>query len=136
MKTVICLSLMLMLVCGIALAADINGKYVAEQKITPPGGGEERVVRTTFDLKTAGDVLTGTVTGGGRRGGGEPPPPAEIKEGKVDGSKFSFKTLTPGRDGAEVTTVYEGTVEGDTLKGTRVRQGGQGQPQPFEAKKQ
>ena len=34
-----------------------------------------------------------------------------------------------------MTTAYEGTVEGDTIKGTSVREGGQGQPRPFEAKK-
>ena len=35
-----------------------------------------------------------------------------------------------------MTTKYEGTVEGDTLKGTTLREGGPGEPRPFEAKKQ
>jgi hypothetical protein len=60
----------LMLVVAFALmAADITGKWVAEQ----PGrnGGPPR--QTTFNLKADGATLTGTVTGGGgggRRGGG------------------------------------------------------------------
>ena len=60
----------LMLVVAFALmAADITGKWVAEQ----PGrnGGPPR--QTTFDLKASGATLTGTMTGGmgggPRRGG-------------------------------------------------------------------
>jgi hypothetical protein len=47
------------------LAADVTGKWVAEQ----PGrnGGPPR--QTTFDLKADGTKLTGTMLGGGGRGG-------------------------------------------------------------------
>jgi hypothetical protein len=137
MKTLTILAVCLFLLCGAAMAADITGKYVAEMKFTPPNGGEARIIKITFDLKSAGDAITGTVTGGGMRGGGggEAPPANPIKEGKLDGNKFTLKVVSQGRNG-EVTTVYAGTVEGDVLKGTSMREGGQGEPRPFEAKKQ
>lgn len=136
MRLLTALTLCLLLLAGIAAAADVTGKWVAEQKITTPNG-DERTVTTTFDLKSSGDAITGTITGGmGRRGGGDGPPPAnEIKEGKLDGNKFSLKVVAQGRNG-EVTMLYQGTVEGTVLKGTVVREGGQGEPRPFEAKKQ
>ena len=40
----------------------------------------------------------------------------EIKDGKIDGDRFSFKVTTDGKQG-EKTAVYEGTVVGDHLKG-------------------
>ena len=59
------------------LAADLNGKWVAEQ----PGrnGGPPR--QTTFVFKADGSTLTGTMTGGGGRGGA--PTPVEITDGKI-----------------------------------------------------
>ncbi len=137
MKTLTIVAVCLFLLCGSAVAADITGKYVAEMKFTPPNGGDARIIKITFDLKSAGDVITGTVTGGGMRrpDSTEPPPANPIKEGKLDGSKFTLKVVSQGRNG-EVTTVYAGTVEGDVLKGTSMREGGQGEPRPFEAKKQ
>jgi hypothetical protein len=137
MKTLTLIGLCLFLLCGAAMAADLNGKYVASMKFTPPNGGEERTMTITFDLKTEGSTITGTVAGGGmRRGaGGEAPPPNAIKEGKIDGDKFTIKVVSQGRNG-EVTTVYAGTVAADTMKGTMAREGSQMEPRPFEAKKQ
>src|SRR5436853_7938948 len=67
-----------------ALAADVTGKWVAEQ----PGrnGGPPRQV--TFVFKADGSKLTGTMTGGGGRGGA--PTPVEITDGKVEGNDVSF----------------------------------------------
>jgi hypothetical protein len=116
----------LMLVVAFALmAADITGKWVAEQ----PGrnGGPPR--QTTFDLKASGSTLTGTITGGmgggGRRGGGgggggggaapAAPQPREISDGKVDGNNISF-TVKMEFNGNTMVTKYEGTLSGDELK--------------------
>jgi hypothetical protein len=87
---------------------------------------------TTFELKAEGATLTGTVTSPGRPG--SEPVPVKITDGKLDGNKFSFYIVRQGPNG-EMKMKYEGALEGDTLKGTSVREGGQGQPRPFEAKK-
>ena len=68
-KKLIFVFTILLVVAFVAMAADITGKWVAEQ----PGrnGGPARQI--TFDLKADGATLTGTMTGGmggGRRGGG------------------------------------------------------------------
>jgi len=90
------------------LAADLTGKWVAEQ----PGrnGGPPR--QTTFVLKADGDKLTGTMTGGGRGGA---PTPIEITDGKVDGDKVSFTVKRETQNGP-METKYNGTVSGDELK--------------------
>ena len=117
----------LMLVVAFALmAADITGKWVAEQ----PGrnGGPPRQI--AFDLKADGSTLTGTMTGGmgggrgGRRGGGGgggagaaggAPQAREISDGKVDGNNISF-TVKVEFNGQSMVTKYEGTLSGDELK--------------------
>ena len=124
----------LMLVVAFALmAADITGKWVAEQ----PGrnGGPPR--QTTFDLKANGATLTGTMTGGGggggRRGGGgggggggRAPQAREISDGKVDGNNISF-TVKVEFNGQSMVTKYEGTLSGDELK-LKVTRDGQNGP--------
>ena len=96
-----------------AMAADVTGKWVAEQ----PGrnGGPPR--QTTFDLKQDGGKLTGTMTGGmGRPGGGGGAPAAiEISDGKVDGDKVTFTIKREGPNGP-MEIKYNGTVSGDELK--------------------
>jgi hypothetical protein len=112
----------LMLVVAFALmAADITGKWVAEQ----PGrnGGPSRQI--TFDLKADGATLTGTMSGGmgggrgGRRGGGGGGGGAaqarEISDGKVDGNNISF-TVKVEFNGNSMVSKYEGTLSGDELK--------------------
>jgi hypothetical protein len=113
----------LMLVVAFALmAADITGKWIAEQ----PGrnGGPPR--QTTFDLKASGATLTGTMTGGmgggGRKGGGgggggggAAPQAREISDGKVDGNNISF-TVKVDFNGQTMVSKYEGTLSGDELK--------------------
>jgi len=123
----------LMLVVAFALmAADITGKWVAEQ----PGrnGGPPR--QTTFNLKADGATLTGTMTGGmggGRRGGGgggggggaAAPQAREISDGKVDGNNISF-TVKVEFNGQSMVTKYEGTLSGDELKLKVTRDGRNG----------
>jgi hypothetical protein len=115
------------LVAAIALAAGIDGKWYSEQKMERDG--QSFVVKRTFDLKTQGDKLTGTVK---VVFGDMEPPPMEIKDGKMDGNKFKFTTIA-NFNGNEMKSVYEGTVDGDTIKGTSVREGAD--PRPFEAKR-
>jgi len=127
----VCLSILtvLVLAASLAVAGQIDGKWVSES--TMNRGGEEVTIRQTFDLKSDGDKLTGTVS---MQFGQMEPRTAQIQEGKIEGNKFSFKTVMETPNGS-MTTVYEGTVEGDVLKGTSQREGGQGQGRPFEAKR-
>ena len=101
------------------MAAGIDGKWSAEMaEITNRAKkGTETKVITTFDFKTSGDSLTGTVSAAARRTN-----TAEIIDGKVAGNKVSFKTKATTKKGEQIT-VWEGTVDGDTFRGTRGREG-------------
>jgi len=127
MKTITAVLIAAFLLVGAAFAAGIDGKYVSERKMDR--NGETVTITQTFDLKTDGAKLTGTVS---MSFGSQEPRTSDIKDGKVDGNKFSFSVVMSTPNG-EMKTVYEGTLEGDTLKGTSAREGGQ--PRPFEAKK-
>lgn len=120
------------LTLSLALAASIDGKWVSERKMQTPDG-QERTIKLTMTLKSDGGTLTGSVASPGRDG---EEVVTEIKEGKLDGSKFTFVTVRETQRGV-MKSVYEGTLEGDTLKGTMKREGGQREmpPVPFEAKR-
>jgi hypothetical protein len=131
MKTFLTLTVSVLLLAALVSAAGIDGKWTLERKMRTRDG-EERTVQMTLNLKSEGGRITGAVVssfGGQER-------TAEIKEGKIDGNKFMFVTLMEGPMG-EIKTVYEGTVEGDALKGESRREGGQKQmpAMPFEAKR-
>ncbi len=128
MRTLTAVVVALFLLAGLAAAASIDGKWVSERKMER--NGETFTIKQTFDLKSEGNKLTGNVT---MQFGDREPRTAEVKDGKIDGDKFSFSTTMSGPNG-DMKTVYSGTVSGDTLKGTAERDGGQARP--FEAKKQ
>lgn len=124
MKKIFSVLVLTFAMAGLMVAAGVDGKWVAERKFTPPNGGDEITVTTTFVLKAEGDKLTGTVTTAGMGRGGEPRP-VEITEGKIEGNKLVFYTVTTTQRG-EMKWKYEATVEGDTLTGKRTREGGEG----------
>jgi hypothetical protein len=68
-------------------------------------------------LKQEGDKVTGVIMG---RNNQETP----IKEGKVKDGEVTFD-VTRERQGQSVTTHYKGKVDGDSIKGTTEREGGQ-----------
>src|SRR2546427_12727168 len=76
-STIFCL---LLRVVVAALAADVNGKWVAQ---VPGRGGQMQDV--TFNFKADGDQLTGTVSG--RRGD------TNISDGKIEGDEISFSQV-------------------------------------------
>lgn len=126
----------LALCCAFALvatAAPIDGKWVATMKMPAPKkqGRGPTEAQITFDLKSDGDKLTGTVSGGpGRRA-----PTMTIENGKISGGKFSFTTVQKTRQGQERRFSWEGTVQGDELTGTRSPERGRRGAQ-FTAKRQ
>jgi hypothetical protein len=127
MKLLTSLLLGLFLITALASAASIDGKWVSERKMERDGN--TMVIVQTFELKSDGGKLTGKLT---MQFGDMEPRTADIKDGKVDGDKFSFSVTMEGPMG-QTTTAYKGAVEGDALKGTALRDGGQ--ERPFEAKK-
>jgi|HigsolmetaAR201D_1030396.scaffolds.fasta_scaffold19972_2 hypothetical protein len=119
------------LVLAVSLfSAEIDGKWTLETKLPGRDGGEGRTVSQVLNLKAEGTALTGSVTTSiaGREQS------IEIKDGKIEGNKFSFTVVNRTRRG-DITTKWEGTVEGDELKGTRSSWTGQ-QSVPFTAKRQ
>ena len=127
MKTITTLFVCFFLFAGLTFAASIDGKWVSERKMERDGNSFTIV--QTFDLKSDGGKLTGSIT---MQLGDMEPRKSDIKDGKIDGDKFTFATTMQGPNG-DMTMMYKGTVEGDTLKGTSAREGGQ--ERPFEAKK-
>jgi len=100
-----------------AFAASIDGKWISEREVGA-ADGKTYTHTTTLTLQSEGDLLTGTIvqvsaapwmadTNGQS---------IEIRDGKIDGDKFSFKVTTENKQG-EKTAIYEGNVVGDHLKG-------------------
>ena len=117
-----------LLLAASALAGPIDGKWVSERKMERDG--QSVTIVQTFELKSEGDKLTGKFS---MKFGEMEPPPGDIKDGKIDGNKFSF-TTTMSTPNGDMKMVYSGTVDGAVIKGTAEREGGQARP--FEAKKQ
>jgi hypothetical protein len=120
MKTMIRMACSLGLLLGLAMAADIAGKWMGDM----PGRGGD-TTPTTFNFKVDGEKLTGTMTG--------PQGEIPLQEGKVAGSQISFST-TLDFGGNSVKILYKGTMSGDQLKMTRERDGS-GQPREFTIKR-
>ena len=120
MKKLIFATTLLIGLSLVAMAADATGKWTAS---VPGRGGQARDV--TFTLKADGDKLTGSMTG---FQGAEVP----ISDGKVTGDDISFVTVIE-RGGNSIKQTYAGKVVGDEIKFKR--EGGQGQPIEFTAKR-
>ncbi len=103
---------------GVALAADVSGKWTAQ---VPGREGQTR--ETVFTFKVDGDKLTGSTTG---RQGQEMP----IADGKISGDTLSF-TVTTRMGDNEMKWTYTGKVAGNEIQFKR--EGGQGQPREFKA---
>jgi hypothetical protein len=67
-------------------------------------------VSLTFNLKTNGAAVTGTIDG-------LPTEASEIKEGKVDGDSITFWSMTEYQ-GSPVKLVYHGKIAGDQISFT------------------
>jgi len=111
---------MAVLLAMTASAADVAGKWVGEM---PTRNGQTR--ETTFDLKAAGDKLTGTMSG--------PQGDIAIQDGKISGNDISFK-VSFDAGGNTIVIMFNGVVSADQIKFTRKREGAD-QSQQFTAKK-
>jgi len=134
MKTLAVTTLILCAAALTAPAASIDGKWIGDKEVGD-ADGKTYPHQSILRLKNDGGVLTGTVVQTSaapwmRELNGRS---IEISDGKVDGEKFSFKLKIENQQGERIS-VYEGTVEGDQLKGT-VKFRGIGITQPFDAKR-
>jgi hypothetical protein len=115
-------------------AAGIDGKWVSEMQVGD-ADGKTYLHTTTFNLKSDGSTVTGTCVQTSeapwmRQMTGKT---VEITGGKIDGDKFSFR-ITLDTDKGQRTSIYEGTISGDELKGS-IKYRGIGMTRPFLAKR-
>ena len=117
-----------------ALAEGIDGKWVQEMQVGD-ADGKTYVLTSTYTLKNDGGTLTGTVVQVSDAAWmkGMTGRPLDISDGRIEGEKFSFKVKMDTKTG-ERTAVYEGTVDGDRLKGI-IKYRGIGMTRPLEAKR-
>ena len=107
----------------VAVAADIDGKWVAEVQ------GQKGPQTQTLTLKADGMKLTGSLDGG--RGGA-----TDISEGMIHGNDVMFKVVREF-NGMKIEQNFKGTLAGGELKVTReAAPGGKGGPQDMTFKKQ
>ena len=92
---------MVLLLASVLSAADVTGTWKGSFE-TPEGN-----VTLTFDMKSAGDAVSGTVSG--------LPKPAEIKDGKVQGDIITF-TFTTEYQGNPLKLLMRGQVSGQEIK--------------------
>jgi autotransporter translocation and assembly factor TamB len=104
---------LLALTAGVALAADVTGKWTGEMN-----GPDGNSMTLTFNFKQDGAKLTGTVEGPGGQA-------LEVKDGKVDGDKISFVISLDG-GGGEMKILHEGTISGDEITLNVKMEGGPG----------
>ena len=101
MKRILALTGLLILLAGLASAADLTGKWEGSFKYN------DQAVPLTIELKGATDI-SGTVTG---MPGGVTP----IKEGKLDGENLSFWIMIDFQ-GNPLKIVYKGKVGSNEIK--------------------
>ena len=94
------LTVVLMLIAGMAFAADIDGKWEGEMQ-GPPGGDPMKI---SYTFKAEGETLTGATKG---MDGSD----MTIQDGKIDGNNFSYTLNTPMGP-----MKHTGVVKGDTIE--------------------
>jgi hypothetical protein len=99
MKTFL-LTILSMLVAGMAFAADIDGKW--EGEVQGMGGNPMKI---SYTFKADGNTLTGMTKG---MDGSD----LAIQDGKIDGNDFSFSLDF----GMGQPMKFNGTVKGDTIE--------------------
>jgi uncharacterized protein (TIGR03066 family) len=121
-KTAICLAVICALaLAGVAVKAADPAKVAGAWEMTSQGRQGPQTSTITFEQD--GGKIKGTIKGTR----GEAP-----FEGTVDGNKITFtvKRQTPN---GEFVQTYNGTVDGDNIKGTVTM--GQGEPREWSAKR-
>ena len=128
------LTIGLLMLSAMAFGASIDGKLVDESQVGA-ADGKTYTLTTTYTLKNDGGTLTGTIVQASDAAWmqGMNGKALDISDGKVEGDKFSFKVKLDTKQG-EKTAVYEGTIEGDRLKGV-IKYRGIGMTRPIDARR-
>ena len=95
-----------LMMAAIAFGADVAGKWTGQM----PARGES--VDATFVFKNEGGKVTGTMAG--------PQGNVDLQDVKVEGDQISFSST-----GGNAKILFKGTVAGDEIKMSRMREGGQ-----------
>lgn len=100
------------LLVNASLAHVIDGAWLNEREVELRG--QKQMMTQAFNLKAVGNKLTGSiiVTINGQAG-----KPIDVLDGKLDGKKFSFRTVLVTKTGDRKSS-YEGEVVGAMIKGT------------------
>lgn len=119
---------------ALAFAAGIDGRWTSEIAARTPKKGAKagkpgNPTVLTFNFKSEGGKLTGTVRGGA----GKRATSMDIQNGKIEGDRFSFTTIQKTKNG-ENKFSWSGTLKGDEFQGTRSRDGAR-RGQSFTAKR-
>ena len=119
-----------------AHAQDVTGSWTLTYTLTGPRGQMERTMEVT--LHQEGATVTGTalMQMPGRPDGAPAPREVAIEDGKMEGGELTV-TITRSMGHRSFSTVFTGTVTGDTMEGTLTMSGGMGssEPVPFKGKK-
>ena len=107
-----------------AAAAGLDGKWNGEltPQVARKAAAAKKAPQTpgvfAFDFKTQGTQLTGSVINlNGRK-----PRSINIQDGSLNGDSFSFTTIQHNKNG-DIKFVWQGTLSGDQVTGTRTRDG-------------
>jgi hypothetical protein len=97
------LTIGLLLIASIALAADVDGKWTGSV-----AGMDGNPMAISYTFKADGAKLTGSTNG---MDGKEVP----IKDGKIDGNNISY-SVSFDMGGQEMKMDFKGVLSGDTIK--------------------
>src|SRR5262245_42201502 len=114
-NAMVCIAALLCL-APLAPGASLDGRWSAEFQPGKTKGATAKNAAgaTTLNLSIDGNHIGGSVRSGKRT--------MTIQDGKLDGSSFSFVTVRKGKKG-EARMLWSGMLEGDTIHGTRSREG-------------
>jgi len=102
MKRALTLVGLLGVCAALLLAADVTGTWKGSFEYNG------NAVPITFNLKSTGDAVTGTIDG-------LPTPAAEIKDVKIQGEAVTF-WITIDYQGSPIKLVYKGKLSGDQIQ--------------------
>ncbi len=107
-----------------AFGASVDGKWNMEQK------AKDQTVTVTFDLKTDGGKVMGTMYKPGRKMKATP-----LQNGKIEGDKISFDTVARNKKKGDIKTHWEGTVTDSQISGRHKADQGKGKGAAFVMKR-